>query len=100
MEWHYALAESSNWPKRGQYKISRRWNGITHRLRVQIGQSEVSIKLAADGMALWHYARTESSNRSKRGQYQISITHTLRVQIGRSEISIKLAAGGMALRTY
>ena len=80
-------------------------NGITHGLSVQIGRSEVGIKLAADGMPLrtaWqyiliktrsvsneqqmqgHYARAGNSNESKRSQYQISsrsndIAHGLRV---------------------
>ena len=125
MEWYCAPAESSNWSKRGQYRISSRWNSITHILRVQIGQSTVSITLAVDEIALrtswefklvkarsvsnqqrmeWHYGPTESSNWSKRGQSQISggwngIAHRLRVQIGQSEVSIKSGADGMVLRT-
>ena len=125
MEWYCAPSERSNWSKRGQYQISSGWNGITHILRVQFGQSEVSIKSAADGMVLrtgwefklvkarsvsnqqhmeWYCAPSERSNWSKRGQYHISstgngITHTLRVHIRQSEVSIKLAADRMALRT-
>ena len=123
MEWHYAQPESS---KRGQSQISSRWIGITNILRVRSGQSEVSITLAADGLALrtcwefevvkarsvsnqeqmeWYCAPAESSNWSKRGQYRISsgwngITHNLRIQIGQSEVSTALAAHGMALRTH
>ena len=101
MEWHYAQPESSNWSKRGQYQISNTWNAIAHKLRVRIGQSEVSIKLTTDA---WHYVHPESSNWSKRGQYQISspwngITHGLRVQIDQNKVSIKLAADRMPLRT-
>ena len=49
MECDYSHAESSNWLKRGQYRIS---NCSTHSLRVQISRKEVSMELAVDRMAL------------------------------------------------
>ena len=52
MEWNDALAESSKSSQRGQYKINSPWNGITHRLRVQISRNEISIEFAANVMAL------------------------------------------------
>jgi len=75
MKWHYTPTGSENWlkwgqyrnrshgmilhthwewrlVKQGQYQISSWWKGITHPLRVQIYQNKVSIKLAADKMAL------------------------------------------------
>ena len=63
MESHYALAENSNWSKRGQYQIKSTWNDITHELRIRIGRSEVSIKLAADGMGSrtsWEFELVEA----------------------------------------
>jgi hypothetical protein len=52
MEWHYALSESSNVSKRGQYEMRRQWNVITHALKVQIRRGEFGIALAAEAMAL------------------------------------------------
>ena len=114
MERHCSLPESSNWSKGSQYRMSRRWNGSTHSLRVEISRNKVSIILATEGITLhtiwelklirtrlvsnwqqmeWHYALPESWNWSKQGQYQISnrwnrITHFLRVQIGPRSVSI------------
>ena len=51
-ECDYSHPENSNWLKRSQYQNDSTLNGIKHILRVQIGHNEVSIKLAADGMAL------------------------------------------------
>lgn len=44
--WEFALVETSH------YRMKSPWNVITHGLRVRIGRSGVSIKLARDGMAL------------------------------------------------
>jgi hypothetical protein len=95
-------------------------NDITHRLRLQLCQTEVSIELALDGIARrtfsdfklvptrsalneklmeWHYALPGVSNRLKRSQYKHQwdvITHVLTVQIGRNEFSIQLTSNGMA----
>jgi len=62
MECYYAPAESSNWGKWGQYKISNWWNGITHFLRVKIGWNAVGIALAADGMLLRTHWKFPSVN--------------------------------------
>ena len=125
MGWHYAPAESSNWWKRGRNQIRSTWNGITHRLRVQIGRTQVSIEFAAHGLALrtnWgfklvetrsvsnsqhmekHYTLPENSNWLKRGQYHIrstwnAITHFLGIQIGWKEVGNEFIAHGMILRT-
>ena len=105
--------------------MSSGWNCVTHMLRVQRGQKEISMELAAHGMALrtcwefrlvetgsvwneqpmaWCCASAERSKSSKRGQHGINspwhgVTHPLRVQSGRNKVSMELKARGMGLRT-
>ena len=72
-----ALPGSSNWSKRGQYQITKRHNGTTHCLWVEIDWKEVSIELGVDRMAL----------------------HTNWEFNGVNEVNVELAADRMTLRT-
>ena len=119
-----ALAERLNWSKRGQYQISRGWDGNTHFLRVTIGRNEVGINLVADGMALrttwefklvemrlvwvmnehlmnWHYVHAGIPKGLQLGQCWLSTswtscTHPLPVK---SEISIERVTYGLPVCT-
>jgi hypothetical protein len=50
MECDYTHAESLSWSKPGEHGINGPRNVLTHALKVPIGQNEVGIELATDGM--------------------------------------------------
>ena len=51
---YYSCPEDLNWSKPSQSQITRKWNGITHYLRVQIGQHKVGTALEAGARMALH----------------------------------------------